>query len=82
MLEAEVLHVCARRPDELEVALDPDFVETVREHLADLGFEHVTLDLHGYQTGSVSPASEESADEDEPLVEDVFDTDYSALRSE
>jgi len=68
--------------DELEVALDPDFVETVREHLSDLGFEHVTLDLHGYQTGSVSPADEAAEDEDEPLVENVFETDYSALRSE
>jgi len=69
--------------DELAVALDPDFVETVREHLSDLGFEHVTLDLHGYQTGSVSPADEAQEDEDdEPLVENVFETDYSALRSE
>jgi len=67
--------------DELEVALDPDFVETVREHLSDLGFEHVTLDLHGYQTGSVSPA-DEAEEDDEPLVENVFETDYSALRSE
>ncbi|SNZ15581.1 uncharacterized protein SAMN06269185_2523 [Natronoarchaeum philippinense] len=67
--------------DELEVALDPNFVETVRDHLTDLGFEHVTLDLHGYQTGSVSPGNEAEAD-DEPLVENVFDTDYSALRSE
>jgi len=68
--------------DELEVALDPDFVETVREHLSDLGFDHVTLDLHGYQTGSVSPADEAEAEDDEPLVENVFETDYSALRSE
>ena len=41
---------------ELDAALDPEFVRAVREHLADLGFEHVTLDLHGYRTGSVSPA--------------------------
>jgi len=68
--------------DELEVALDPDFVETVRDHLSDLGFEHVTLDLHGYQTGSVSPADEAEEEDDEPLVENVFETDYSALRSE
>ncbi len=46
--------------DELDVALDVDFIRAAREHLADLGFEHVTLDLHGYQTGSVSPASTES----------------------
>jgi uncharacterized protein len=41
--------------DELPAALDFDFVRAAREHLSDLGFEHVTLDLHGYQTGSVSP---------------------------
>ena len=44
--------------EELDVALDPDFIRAAREHIADLGFEHVTLDLHGYQTGSVSPATE------------------------
>ncbi|MFB6155939.1 MAG: ATP-dependent sacrificial sulfur transferase LarE [Haloferacaceae archaeon] len=41
--------------DELPAALDLDFVAAAREHLADLGFDHVTLDLHGYETGSVSP---------------------------
>jgi len=41
--------------DELDIALDPEFVQTAREHIGDLGFNHVTLDLHGYQTGSVSP---------------------------
>jgi len=41
--------------DELDGALDPDFAAAAREHLADLGFEHVTLDLAGYETGSVSP---------------------------
>ncbi len=61
--------------EELEAALDIDFVRAVREHLSDLGFEHVTLDLHGYQTGSVSPANEESAN-DEPLVADVFSQEY------
>jgi uncharacterized protein len=44
--------------EELEVALDSDFVAAAREHLDDLGFDHVTLDLHGYQTGSVSPDEE------------------------
>jgi uncharacterized protein len=44
--------------EELEAALDPDFVRTAREHIADLGFDHVTLDLHGYRTGSVSPESD------------------------
>ncbi len=42
-------------PDELEAALSPAFAEAAREHLTDMGFDHVTLDLHGYQTGSVSP---------------------------
>jgi len=42
-------------PDELEAALSTSFAETAREHLTDMGFEHVTLDLHGYRTGSVSP---------------------------
>jgi len=60
--------------EEMEVALDPDFVRTARDHIADLGFDHVTLDLHGYQTGSVSPASEE--DDEEAVVEDVFSTEY------
>jgi uncharacterized protein len=41
--------------DELEMALDPAFAEAAREHVGDLGFEHVTLDLSGYRTGSVSP---------------------------
>jgi uncharacterized protein (TIGR00268 family) len=45
--------------DELADALDPAFARAAREHLADLGFEHVTLDLAGYATGSVSPASED-----------------------
>ncbi len=45
--------------DELDAALDPDFVRTIRDHVADLGFDHVTLDLHGYRTGSVSPEADE-----------------------
>jgi uncharacterized protein len=48
--------------DELQRALDPEFVRAAREHVADLGFEHVTLDLHGYQTGSVSPDDLETPD--------------------
>ncbi len=55
-------------PDELDAALDLDFVEAVRDHLADIGFDHVTLDLHGYRTGSVSPD-----EDDEPVVENVFE---------
>ena len=60
--------------DELDVALDPDFVRAARDHIADLGFDHVTLDLHGYQTGSVSPATDE--DDEAAVVSDVFDTSY------
>ncbi|WP_126663892.1 ATP-dependent sacrificial sulfur transferase LarE [Haloterrigena salifodinae] len=68
-------------PDELERALTREFAETVREELSELGFDHVTLDLHGYRTGSVSPESETepetdgTRDGDEPLVEDVFAAD-------
>ena len=40
---------------ELDRALDPEFAAAARERLAALGFEHVTLDLAGYETGSVSP---------------------------
>jgi tRNA-specific 2-thiouridylase/uncharacterized protein len=60
---------------ELDAALDPDFVRAAREHIEDAGFDHVTLDLHGYQTGSVSPDGEAEED-DEPLVEDVFSAEY------
>jgi uncharacterized protein len=41
--------------DELSIALDDGFVAAAREHMLDLGFDHVTLDLQGYETGSVSP---------------------------
>jgi uncharacterized protein (TIGR00268 family) len=64
---------------ELDAALDPDFAAAAREHIGDLGFDHVTLDLAGYRTGSVSPENadeDEGEDEDDPLVEDVFDADY------
>lgn len=40
---------------ELDRALDPSFASAASEHLASLGFAHVTLDLAGYRTGSVSP---------------------------
>ncbi|MFP8951648.1 ATP-dependent sacrificial sulfur transferase LarE [Natrialbaceae archaeon A-arb3/5] len=49
-------------PDELDRALEREFVQTVRDELADLGFDHVTLDLHGYRTGSVSPDENESSE--------------------
>jgi pyridinium-3,5-biscarboxylic acid mononucleotide sulfurtransferase len=45
-------------PEELEEALDIEFIRATRAHMKDLGFEHVTLDLHGYRTGSVSPQDE------------------------
>ena len=65
-------------PDELDAALNRDFVVAAREHLSDLGFDHVTLDLHGYRTGSVSPDDEDDATADnadgaaDPVVADVF----------
>jgi tRNA-specific 2-thiouridylase/uncharacterized protein len=63
--------------DELDVTLDPDFVRAARDHIGDLGFDHVTLDLHGYQTGSVSPA--DASEDTEPVVEDVFETSYPTV---
>jgi len=54
--------------DELERALQLEFVEPVREELSALGFDHVTLDLHGYRTGSVSPAAD--ADEEHTVAVD------------
>jgi len=58
---------------ELEAALDPDFVRAARDHIGDCGFDHVTLDLHGYRTGSVSPEDEEQS---EDVVADVFGQEY------
>ena len=67
-------------PEELDRALDADFVRAARDHLKDAGFDHVTLDLHGYRTGSVSPAAEAETDadagDDDLLVDDVFAQDY------
>lgn len=40
---------------ELSLALDSAFASTASEHLTDIGFDHVTLDLSGYEAGSVSP---------------------------
>ncbi|WP_224270446.1 ATP-dependent sacrificial sulfur transferase LarE [Haloprofundus salinisoli] len=66
--------------EEFERALDGDFVRAAREHLSEVGFDHVTLDLHGYATGSVSPANAayEAGQEgdDDPLVADVFAREY------
>jgi uncharacterized protein len=61
-------------PDELERALDADFVRAACDHLTDLGFDHVTLDLEGYQTGSVSPNEE---DTDQPDID--LDTEYPTV---
>jgi len=58
--------------DELDVALDPAFAQAATEHLTDVGFDHVTLDLSGYRTGSVSPENEdEGAD-----AGDLLDAEY------
>ena len=57
-------------PDELERALDPAFADAVHEHLTDVGFEYVTLDMAGYRTGSVSPGGDEGeGEEDEQRTE-------------
>jgi PP-loop superfamily ATP-utilizing enzyme len=61
-------------PDELDAALDKEFIRAAREHLTDAGFDHVTLDLHGYRTGSVSPDEENEGSD--PVVENVFDREY------
>ena len=54
--------------NELDRALDPDFAAAARAHLIDIGFDHVTLDLAGYRTGSVSP---EDADDSEPPADEA-----------
>ena len=62
--------------DELARALDADFARAARDHLSDLGFDHVTLDLAGYETGSVSPAGG-TPDGDSALDEaELLDPDY------
>ncbi|WP_434521039.1 ATP-dependent sacrificial sulfur transferase LarE [Halorubrum sp. AS12] len=62
-------------PDELERALDPAFADAVHEHLTDLGFEYVTLDMAGYRTGSVSPGGEEDGSDE---ADDDAETSESA----
>ena len=59
---------------EFDVALDPDFVRAARDHIGDLGFDHVTLDLHGYRTGSVSP--DDSTDAVADTAPDPLDAEY------
>ncbi|MFO7927345.1 ATP-dependent sacrificial sulfur transferase LarE [Natronomonas sp.] len=63
--------------DELDRALDPEFAAAVRRHLPDVGFDHVTLDLEGYRTGSVSPDSDEP--EDAVDAEAVLGTEYPTV---
>jgi uncharacterized protein len=68
-------------PEELEDALDIEFVRATRAHMKDLGFEHVTLDLHGYRTGSVSPEESGESVEKEARTEaetetELLDTQY------
>jgi uncharacterized protein len=60
--------------DELDRALDPDFAAAARQHLSEIGFDHVTLDLAGYETGSVSPDETPDLDDTEPAP--TLDTDY------
>ncbi len=63
-------------PEELEAALDQAFAEAARRHFSDLGFEHVTLDLHGYRTGSVSPGeTSEATTADSAVFSQQYPTD-------
>ena len=62
--------------DELEVALDPAFARAAEEHLSDLGFDHVTLDLGGYATGSVSPAAAADDGDAADAADAVLGTEY------
>jgi conserved hypothetical protein TIGR00268 len=55
--------------DELDVALDPAFARAAHEHIGDLGFDHVTLDLSGYRTGSVSPETSGDTEESSGAIE-------------
>ncbi|MDL5362845.1 ATP-dependent sacrificial sulfur transferase LarE [Halalkalicoccus sp. NIPERK01] len=61
-------------PEELEEALDIEFVRATRAHMKDLGFEHVTLDLHGYRTGSVSPEGEAESTAEADLLDAQYPT--------
>ena len=70
--------------DELDRALDPEFADAVRTHLGDIGFDHVTLDLEGYRTGSVSPAddgvpADGSTDGGDDPAADVLGTEYPTI---
>ena len=56
-------------PEELEAALDPAFARAAEEALTAAGFDHVTLDLGGYRTGSVSPGGDALAAPDGPAAD-------------
>ena len=60
-------------PEELERALDPAFADAVHEHLTEIGFEYVTLDMAGYRTGSVSPGGDETGDSESDDATDPGD---------
>jgi len=60
--------------EELPAALTPEFARSVREHFEGLGFDHVTLDLEGYRTGSVSPEGE--ADDAADPAPDPLNAEY------
>jgi len=63
------------RPTKLERALDPAFADAVHEHLTDVGFEYVTLDMAGYRTGSVSPGGNGGEEKDDDTDSDGTDID-------
>ncbi len=67
-------------PEELERALDPAFADAVHEHLTDLGFDYVTLDMAGYRTGSVSPGGEETTEKETPDGEQPSDREHPSDR--
>ena len=69
--------------DELDAALDPSFADAAREHLTDLGFDHVTLDLDGYRTGSVSPddTGDEAGDGSDTATDDATGTATDLTRT-
>jgi uncharacterized protein len=60
-------------PEELDRALDAEFAAAAREHCEAVGFDHVTLDLGGYATGSVSPEGDATPAPD-PDAEPPSDT--------
>ncbi len=64
--------------DELAAALNPEFAAAARDHLTDLGFDHVTLDLGGYRTGSVSPADSDDATDPAPGADATTAADNAA----